>query len=502
MMNKTTPSWHPERGNQSASWRTRNRSARAGALSLSLSCVCLIVLAACGRSAGAVATPTATPRLPASLYVVGRDSSDGNDLLSALSADDGQKRWSTPLSGGPRGQPVVADGVVYVGSELGHIKSGPGGLTAMRAQDGKQLWQDELGPCATPIVADGALYTSTAAGVYAIRSTDGHILWQLQSSSLSPQLQPSSLSQQWSNAPQLALTQGRLYAAVGGVTTTLYALRPSDGTILWRYSPSIVVNEVLVNLVVRSSNVYLSTSTTLYALRAADGTLAWSMLVSPTWADWRNMAITNDAVYAVAGPDGYCTSAGTPLPQASTVTARRASNGVVLWTAHFDGAPLLHVMATASAVYLDMQTATLSCPLNPMEDPFTYTPTADTIFALSGASGSVLWHFALQAPWHFVAMQPADSTLYVASSTVNSSTDPSARGKLYAFAADSGMQLWRHDLGYPSGFVVAPSAIYVIEETDSRDRSILSAVRRSDGAALWTAPETPASGIPDLVVSG
>jgi outer membrane protein assembly factor BamB len=451
--------------------------------------MCLLVLAACGRSAGEVATPTATPRLPASLYVVGGDGgSDGNDALSALSATDGRKRWSTPLSGGLRGQPVIAGGVVYVGGELGEIKMSPGGVTALRARDGKQLWQDALGPwfATTPLPGVGAVYTSTTAGVYALRSSDGHILWQLQ---------PSAPSHGWSIAPQLALAQGRLYVAIGGFETsaTLYALRPGDGAILWRYSPPNSVGDNGLNLVVRSPNVYLSTSTTLYALRAADGTLAWST-AAPPWY----MAVTDDAVYTVSGWEGYCTPAGVPLPQVSTVTARRASDGVVLWSAHLNGRSGLRVVATASAVYLDMQTGTLMCPLQPGQDPF--TPTAETLFALASASGNVLWHDAVQSPVAFAAWQPTDTTVYIAS-WPQYAYPSTTMGTLYALAASSGVQVWRHDLDNPSSFVVAAGTIYISGLTISPSGSAvdgrwsLYAMRTSDGTTLWTVPETAINGL-------
>ncbi|MDN3024553.1 serine/threonine-protein kinase [Streptomyces sp. S.PB5] len=64
---------------------------------------------------------------------------------------DGTVAWETVVSGMPTSEPLVADGVVYVGTDAGL-------LAAMNADDGSPLWTVRAGTaCGRPALADGSL---------------------------------------------------------------------------------------------------------------------------------------------------------------------------------------------------------------------------------------------------------------------------------------------------------------------------------------------------------
>jgi outer membrane protein assembly factor BamB len=445
------------------------------AMRVALGGVCLFALAACGHTTGS--SPSSASSIPDSLYYVGSDGSDTlNDALYALRAANGQQRWSLALSGNEHGQAVAAGGIIYVGGEVGPVKSGPAGLTAVRAQDGKQLWQDKFGGffATTPIAGDGAVYTSTWTGVYALRPSDGHLLWRL------------TPSQPWLTPPQIALAQGTLYAAVGSfspdTSATLYALRPSDGSVLWHFTPPNSADESDLNLTPGGANVYLNTTTNLYVLHATDGTLAWSM---PSAGG--NLAIANDALYLVTGSGAFCTPAEVPVTQITTVVARSTSDGAVLWTTHVNGVPAFSAgpspFAASDEVYANVQTGTTTCKANSQrESPF--TPTVDTLYALGTASGAVLWHATVSAPLVFTAMQETSNVLYAIASPIGP-----GNGTLYAFTAGSGAILWQRNLAGPGfwlelerGALYSTSTVVTGPETW---QTALYALRPADGSTLW-----------------
>ncbi len=76
---------------------------------------------------------------------------DGNGSLRTIDVATGEQRWATEYA--PQVQPVVADGVVYLGyRSLGE-------LVAIDAESGQRRWTYESGPgFSQPIVGDGVLY--------------------------------------------------------------------------------------------------------------------------------------------------------------------------------------------------------------------------------------------------------------------------------------------------------------------------------------------------------
>lgn len=327
--------------------------------------------------------------------------SDGGSII-ALRTNNGAPLWHSAADGSSYDAPIVANGVVYT---TAYKNNGPGTLYALRASDGvqlwhktsstffsllmaandalyvstaqgmaalqasngQQLWSDALnGNIATPLLLNGVLYfTSTKvsyetsdvstsqiqplsqmgtantalhetspmsfmtqtiplkeglSSVYAVRASDGAILWHYQMS--------KEYGNNWAN--WLALDNGTVYVGtyVNQDTSYIYALRGSDGAQMWRQTivQGMSVNALVANGViylasfVNNSTVYAGTGA-LYALRASDGSRLWYHAI--------NWVVNNPPI--LVGTTLYVTTA------ADDVYAFRASNGAQLWHVYMNG---------------------------------------------------------------------------------------------------------------------------------------------------------------------
>jgi len=154
------------------------------------------------------------------LYVTTYDEQPGN--VYALRASDGRLLWHYSAGASLNGTTVI-DGVAYVTSQ-------DGTLTALSTSDGRQLWQHalgggNLGTIWQPIQAlGGVLYVATTKMSAPAASTS------------SPGLLPQALSIGslfWGNV--LAVPARQTVPHKEGVSA-LYAIRASDGAMLWHFT--------------------------------------------------------------------------------------------------------------------------------------------------------------------------------------------------------------------------------------------------------------------------
>jgi outer membrane protein assembly factor BamB len=169
-------------------------------------------------------------------------------LLVALDRESGATEWSIELAGATA--PVVHDGVVYV--------AGTGGLRAVRAIDGAQLWAAPLAAEVTaPLVfGGGMLLTFVKTGALsAFSASDGRQAWTR------PIEAPGS--------PALATDDASVYVAA---ESRLTRLALSDGTLVWDQQ----LGGTLATPLAAGDRVFVgSTDNTFYALDAGTGRLAW-----------------------------------------------------------------------------------------------------------------------------------------------------------------------------------------------------------------------------------
>lgn len=217
------------------------------------------------------------------IYAVGNDGQN-SAAVYAFATSDGTIRWQLPVTGclaAPLEPPLVVSGVVYV-SLTGHFNGSigckpTGWVYALRASDGHILWHVPFSQSVWPTLAltNGVLIVSNSTDnkypemswLTGLRASDGKQLWRV-----------------------TRATDKIEFAADGGVVVTkntagirydsglkVEAFRASDGTSLWTSAvipssdPEYFMNPLLAN-----GMVYIfSASGDLYALRARDGRETW-----------------------------------------------------------------------------------------------------------------------------------------------------------------------------------------------------------------------------------
>src|SRR5690348_8703577 len=188
-----------------------------------------------------------------------------NGTVYALRPDSGAIRWQRQLNLGGQtviGGPTIAHGVVYIGATNGS-------LYALRASDRVLLWQRALGAGPDhPIAGDDpqAIYVGASSTIYALRTSDGSELWH--------RAVNSGTSTAITSAAPLAVADGRVYASNG--TAGLLALDSRDGHVLWQggYYSGVV-------LVVAGDKIFATVGTgeQIEVLRASDGQMLHTLSV-------------------------------------------------------------------------------------------------------------------------------------------------------------------------------------------------------------------------------
>lgn len=95
--------------------------------------------------------------------------------LRAFNLHDGTEYWSRGV-GMPPGAPLVVGARIFLGTE----GTGEGEVRALRFQDGRTEWRQEVGPVHSPIAfVNDTVYGVTHRGLaFALRARDGHVAWK------------------------------------------------------------------------------------------------------------------------------------------------------------------------------------------------------------------------------------------------------------------------------------------------------------------------------------
>ncbi len=285
------------------------------------------------------------------VYVTATDEQPGN--VFALRASDGRLLWHYRAGDSVSGTTLI-DGVAYITAQDGM-------LTALRASDGHQLWQHALGSgnqnslwlpthslggvlylattnmstatssASSPVFSARALvpgfllgsYTQAVpaepmlprkegvSALYAIRVSDGAMLWHFTMNNGKNGI-----------VGWLSVEGGVVYADVMDVSTSeksqahIYALQSTTGSVLWHYDDTATTSAgaLLTNGVIYVS-AYSQSRNRVYALRVSDGSLLWQRDIDQTGY---NAPVLNGTTVYVGTADG-------------SVYALRTSDGVVEW---------------------------------------------------------------------------------------------------------------------------------------------------------------------------
>jgi outer membrane protein assembly factor BamB len=384
---------------------------------------------------------------------------------------------------------TIVNGVAYAGAANGAVY-------ALRASDGNVLWRHKIDPGANAalIVNAGIIYITTTisdvgpGSLYALRASDGKELWRYSSSDA---------------VGNLLVANGIAYVTSYDVVSqngSLIALRASDGAELWHetarglsYNAPVVDNQV----------VYVSTSAdnglgTVYALRANNGTQLWHYTTT-----------TFTSVSLVVNGIAY-------LVSDQILSALQASDGQLLWKVPVEGNTNILPQVINGVLYLTTTKISLEAtvissshvgmlsqvgtignllqsvvPMASVKQTLPLKQGLSSVYAVRINDGSVLWHYSMSkekgnnwANWFSIE----NGTVYVGTYVDQD------KSYIYALRSNDGSLLWRQAThqGMPANAYVANGVIYIasfINNGSINDGSgAVYALRASDGAQLWYHP--------------
>jgi len=147
-------------------------------------------------------------------------------------SDELELVWQHMTEGPIVSSPVVADGVVFIGSGDSHVY-------ALNLSDGSVKWSRQLGSNddladieAPPMVRDGTVYIgSTNKMFYALDAADGSERWTF-----------TAKDQITGSATPAKLRDGRAVVLVGSYDGSLYCLDARDGKPVWTFTTQNYIN--------------------------------------------------------------------------------------------------------------------------------------------------------------------------------------------------------------------------------------------------------------------
>jgi outer membrane protein assembly factor BamB len=260
------------------------------------------------------------------LYVGVLNESGGPGGLVALDVYTGQVVWRYETASVHWSSPGVYGGVVYVGvmgtAEEGGLTFGPPyGVAAVNASDGTEMWFFPTpGPVASSpaVTADGLFVTSRDGTLFALR-LNGAVAW-------SRQLEGGTTS-----SPAVADDRVVVGSGVLGGPGALVAF-DREGGLRWKAA---VDGPVQSSPTVADGKVVFSTNEAtgrVYALRLTDGAVVWSFIPEPTDFLLASPVVANGGVF-VASDNGRVYALRGEVPRPLDVRVAVAEEAIVAGTA-------------------------------------------------------------------------------------------------------------------------------------------------------------------------
>ena len=297
---------------------------------------------------------------------VGTAATGNTPRLYALRAGNGSLLWSYTANAETPGLLAASDGMVFYAEILG-IGSGNFSehITALRSSDGSVAWRLPIAAAGgfargIPAIANDVIYIATNNGsVYAVRMSDGTVLWHVAHSGGFDAI-PLDMSPLVDNG--VVYVEGK--QGPGGEYLSLFAMRAGDGTLLWSkslgFAPAPMVDQPQV---VNGVMYVVNGVTGLVALREADGSLLWQHTADQVFGPF---VVANGLIH-INGGNG--------------VLALRTGDGSVAW----------------KSAISSLQSESSAGPAEVVDNGIVYVATMKGIVqALDASNGQMLWHYVIQ----------------------------------------------------------------------------------------------------------
>jgi outer membrane protein assembly factor BamB len=366
------------------------------------------------------------------------------NLTYALTGSTGALLWRSTTQGTASVPPVVAQGIVYVTTHLNETASS---ISALQATDGKLLWsQPGDSSLSLAQVADDIVYEASGAGIAAARASDGSTLWNYATQGREA---PSVYGVRW-------VSEGVVYGWVApyantgpaGSTTTLFALRERDGSLLWSRTGALLTEDQGI--------IYSANGNTLCAVQAGDGRQRWCRVIGPE----------NTSLQTLDGPAVFAGILSLFTTTFNPTSALQSDPGQSAWARSSSPPGQADALVSGQA---RLKPASLLRP---------HKEGQPSVYAIRVADGTILWSQLLndgKNGW-ISGFGVEQGVLYAG---VNDEAGPG--GQVYAWQSQTGRENWHTTSATaPTYGILASGMLYLGSASGSVD-----ALNLRDGARLW-----------------
>ena len=342
-------------------------------------------------------------------------------------------------------------------------------LEALRASDGKRLWQKTADAASRVIsAAHGSvyLYHRTDARLVALNGTDGTERWKTRID-----LPPPGSPGDEANGISVQVSSSVVYVRSTGGQISAY--QEESGSLLWSHTfPSPSSLEPVMPWEISEGVIYIADASHVYALRTSDGKVLWQRGGNAFVLD-RSRGMLLTLTHTDSGP---------------SLVALQAHDGKVLWQR---SEPQIHLSAYGNGIGLKLISGTLyigtwSADSLPFGMRATYFAT--DVHAVRASDGMDLWQYQGEKPWDKLAVEGTDTTAYILSYE-SAAMQPTAT--LTALRVGDGKNLWQH-AAPAAGLAFAGDALYTgyggNDQTGGCTATGVAHIikyRATDGKELW-----------------
>ena len=280
-----------------------------------------------------------------------------------------------------------------------------------------------------------------------------------------------------SSSPTTTLAQptAPLGIYIGGTAGIVSALNATNGTVRWRAQLAQASTTTIVALA--AGVVYVSgndpgsspSKIVFYALRASDGTVLWHQTRSGASAD---VALSQGTVYLTFGGDG-----NTSFPP-HEIEALHAQDGSVLWHTQLEGTGPSAVRVASGVLYVTSFSSLVKSP--------GYFYAATHLYALNASTGTVQWHRQLSRTNVIAAVTTGQ--VYLVDTGTDVVCEPRV---LHVLDSSSGAEQWQREGRFLEFLGVEQERAYVEAAPDGCaaprpfEHGVLSTLHTVGGTGVW-----------------